>query len=107
MCPCQVDRQKNKRICKMNRFFHLPLLRGRGRFSSHSGCADSPSSEGAWAGIQTLLGGGGTEAGRREGQQNGGFSLPQSVAPTAPSSEGAEGGSSDTAWWRRDRGVSP
>ena len=65
MCPLSSRQTKNKRICKMNRFFHLPLLRGRGRFSSHSGCADS-----------SLV-------------------------------RGSLGGDTDTAWWRRDRGVSP
>lgn len=37
MCPLSSKQTKNKRICKMKRFFHLPLLRSRGRFSSHSG----------------------------------------------------------------------
>ena len=34
MCPRQVDRLKNKRIYKSNRYVHLLLLRSRGRFSS-------------------------------------------------------------------------
>lgn len=37
MCTLSSRQTKNKRICKMKRFFHLPLLRSRGRFSSHSG----------------------------------------------------------------------
>ncbi len=37
MYPCQVDRLKKKRIYKLNRFFYLPLLRSRGRFSSCDG----------------------------------------------------------------------
>ena len=38
MCPLSSRQtKKQKRIYKMNRFFHLPLLRSRGRFSSCGG----------------------------------------------------------------------